>query len=158
MKRISSLLAAAFLIAWLTTGTAGADCRGCCSGHGGVVCAGGVTRCADGTGLSSKCRAKGCDKCGGSSSSSSYKRSTTPSSTYSPPSTSGSSVGSPTPTTPATDSPSGEKQDKNTVIVLKNGKRIKTEGAWEEDGQVKCMRFGAVVGYPKADVERIERE
>ena len=39
------------------------DCRGCCSHHGGVVCDGGVTRCADGTPLSEKCKAKGCNVC-----------------------------------------------------------------------------------------------
>lgn len=44
-----------------------ADCRGCCSGHGGVVCVDGKTRCKDGTGLSSKCRAKKCNKCGSQS-------------------------------------------------------------------------------------------
>ncbi|MEZ4527713.1 MAG: endonuclease [Desulfobacterales bacterium] len=40
-----------------------ADCRGCCSGHGGVTCVNGITMCKDGTGLSEKCKAK-CDKCG----------------------------------------------------------------------------------------------
>lgn len=47
--------------------TAYADCRGCCSHHGGVVCSKGVTKCADGTTLSAKCRRKGCNKCGYSS-------------------------------------------------------------------------------------------
>lgn len=40
-----------------------ADCRGCCSHHGGVTCSGGITECRDGTPLSSKCMAKGCEKC-----------------------------------------------------------------------------------------------
>ncbi len=40
-----------------------ADCRGCCSPHGGVLCADGITECHDGTFLSSKCQSKGCDKC-----------------------------------------------------------------------------------------------
>jgi endonuclease G len=40
-----------------------ADCRGCCVGHGGVVCSDGVTACADGTPLSKKCRSKACEKC-----------------------------------------------------------------------------------------------
>ncbi len=40
-----------------------ADCRGCCSGHGGVDCIDGVTRCKDGTDLSDRCREK-CNKCG----------------------------------------------------------------------------------------------
>jgi hypothetical protein len=44
-----------------------ADCTGCCSGHGGVVCSGGVTKCGDGTALSQTCVAKGCDMCGSSS-------------------------------------------------------------------------------------------
>ncbi len=41
-----------------------ADCRGCCSWHGGVVCSGGVTRCRDGQELSETCWSKGCNKCG----------------------------------------------------------------------------------------------
>jgi deoxyribonuclease-1 len=40
-----------------------ADCRGCCSGHGGVRCIDGITKCKDGTELSDNCKAK-CDKCG----------------------------------------------------------------------------------------------
>jgi len=39
------------------------NCRGCCNGHGGIVCADGVTRCVDGTPLSDKCRNKGCSVC-----------------------------------------------------------------------------------------------
>ncbi len=39
------------------------DCIGCCSGHGGVVCYNGVTKCADGTSLSQTCINKGCDAC-----------------------------------------------------------------------------------------------
>ncbi len=42
-----------------------ADCTGCCSYHGGVVCFGGVTKCADGTSLSQVCQDKHCNKCGG---------------------------------------------------------------------------------------------
>lgn len=41
-----------------------ANCQGCCSNNGGVVCTDGTTRCADGTSLSATCQAKGCDKCG----------------------------------------------------------------------------------------------
>lgn len=37
--------------------------RGCCSGHGGVVCIDGVTKCRDGSPLSDKCKSKGCNKC-----------------------------------------------------------------------------------------------
>ncbi|MCP4351230.1 MAG: trypsin-like serine protease [Desulfobacterales bacterium] len=44
------------------------------------------------------------------------------------------------------------------VVFLKNGKKIKTKEAWEEGGQVKCYRFGTIVGYPKDLVERIEKE
>ena len=40
-----------------------ADCRGCCHGHGGVVCLDGLTACADGTPLSEKCTSRGCTKC-----------------------------------------------------------------------------------------------
>lgn len=40
-----------------------ADCRGCCSHKGGLVCINGVTRCADGSALSQKCLQKGCDVC-----------------------------------------------------------------------------------------------
>ena len=48
----------------LITSTTFADCRGCCSRHGGVVCVDGITKCRDGTPLSQKCQSKGCDKCG----------------------------------------------------------------------------------------------
>jgi len=40
-----------------------ANCRGCCSWHGGVCCVNGVTQCCDGTPLSSRCRDKGCNAC-----------------------------------------------------------------------------------------------
>ena len=40
-----------------------ADCRGCCSRHGGVECIDGQTRCGDGSPLSEKCRNKGCSVC-----------------------------------------------------------------------------------------------
>ncbi len=53
------------LIIFLFTATAHADCRGCCSRHGGVVCADGVTQCKDGSPLSAKCKAKSCSKCEG---------------------------------------------------------------------------------------------
>ena len=39
------------------------NCQGCCSYHGGVVCVGGVTKCADGEPLSDTCREKGCNAC-----------------------------------------------------------------------------------------------
>ena len=55
------------LTSFLITGTVYADCTGCCSGHGGVVCKNSVTICRDGTALSQKCIEKGCNKCGSSS-------------------------------------------------------------------------------------------
>jgi hypothetical protein len=39
------------------------SCTGCCSTHGGVICSGGVTKCADETPLSQTCVDKGCDAC-----------------------------------------------------------------------------------------------
>jgi len=43
------------------------------------------------------------------------------------------------------------------TVILKNGKHIKTSRAWEEGELIKCRRFGgAIVGYPKDSVERIE--
>ena len=44
------------------------------------------------------------------------------------------------------------------IIVLKNGNRIETEKAWEEEGQIKFYRFGGVFGFPKEQVLRIENE
>ena len=41
-----------------------ADCLGCCSWHGGVVCRNGVTMCADDSSLSSTCINKSCNMCG----------------------------------------------------------------------------------------------
>jgi len=52
-----------FFVFLIMADTAHADCRGCCSRHGGVVCEEGVTQCADGTPLSATCRAKGCSVC-----------------------------------------------------------------------------------------------
>ena len=43
--------------------TAGADCQGCCSGHGGVCCKNGLTQCCDDTPLSDACKNKQCDTC-----------------------------------------------------------------------------------------------
>ncbi len=54
------------LIILLLTSCSGlsfADCTGCCSGHGGVVCSNGVTKCGDGTALSQTCIEKGCIAC-----------------------------------------------------------------------------------------------
>jgi len=44
------------------------------------------------------------------------------------------------------------------TIILKNGNRIETEKAWEEESQVKFYRFGGVFGFPKEQVLRIENE
>lgn len=44
------------------------------------------------------------------------------------------------------------------VIIFKDGRKIETERAWEEEGQIKCYRYGGIVGYPKTQVERIEKE
>ncbi len=44
------------------------------------------------------------------------------------------------------------------IIILNNGKKIKTIRAWTEGDQVKCYRFGAIIGYPKENVKRIEEE
>lgn len=51
------------LFSLVTCKTAKADCQGCCSHHGGVVCRNGITQCSDGTSLSETCRNKGCDVC-----------------------------------------------------------------------------------------------
>jgi len=54
----------AFFLATLGFSThAQADCRGCCSSHGGVVCNDGITECADGSPLSQTCQDKGCSVC-----------------------------------------------------------------------------------------------
>jgi hypothetical protein len=44
------------------------------------------------------------------------------------------------------------------AIVLKNGNRIESERVWEEDGEYKCDQYGGVVGFPKQEVLRIERQ
>lgn len=41
------------------------------------------------------------------------------------------------------------------VLILKNGRQIKAEQFWEEDGIVKYSLHGAVVGHPRSDIERI---
>jgi len=61
MKRLPLIL-----LLLILCNSAYADCKGCCSGHGGVVCIEGVTQCKDGTPLSAKCVAKNCNKCGSS--------------------------------------------------------------------------------------------
>jgi len=44
------------------------------------------------------------------------------------------------------------------LVILKNGDKIETKRAWEEDGQIKFYRYGGIVGYPKELVDRIETE
>lgn len=43
------------------------------------------------------------------------------------------------------------------TIVLKNGKRIENVQVWEDKDHIKCHRFGAVIGYAREIVERIEK-
>ncbi len=43
------------------------------------------------------------------------------------------------------------------TIILKNDMRIENVRAWEEDGQVKCYRFGSLIGYLKKNVQKIEK-
>jgi hypothetical protein len=44
------------------------------------------------------------------------------------------------------------------AIVLKNGNRIEAQKVWEEDGYIKCDRYGGVVGFPKREVLRTETQ
>jgi hypothetical protein len=44
------------------------------------------------------------------------------------------------------------------AIVLKNGNRIEAERVWEEDSEYKCDQYGGLVGFPKREVLRIERQ
>jgi S1-C subfamily serine protease len=44
------------------------------------------------------------------------------------------------------------------ILIMKNGKRIKTERAWTEGNQIKCYRFGSIIGYQKESVARIIKE
>jgi len=43
------------------------------------------------------------------------------------------------------------------TIVLKSGKRVEVDMAWEEDGQVKGSLAGVNLTYPKSQVESIEK-
>ena len=63
MKKLILLISILLLIT-VSTSPSFADCRGCCSRHGGVDCIDGVTKCRDGSPLSQKCKAKDCNKCG----------------------------------------------------------------------------------------------
>ena len=62
MKNLSLLITIITLLSF-NTPSLYADCRGCCAGHGGIICVNGVTKCRDGSLLSQKCIDKGCDVC-----------------------------------------------------------------------------------------------
>ena len=64
MKRRILIVGIGMLLLMASGSLVYADCQGCCSWHGGVVCRNGVTECDDGTPLSATCRNKGCNKCG----------------------------------------------------------------------------------------------
>jgi Protein of unknown function (DUF2726) len=44
------------------------------------------------------------------------------------------------------------------ILVLKNGKQIRAEYFWEEDGVVKYSSYGSIVGYPIKEVDKVVRE
>ena len=45
------------------------------------------------------------------------------------------------------------------TIVLKDGRRIETQGTWEENGVIKYFKGGEIApGIPKERVKRIEKE
>ena len=44
------------------------------------------------------------------------------------------------------------------TIVLKNGRIIENVMVWEEDGQIKYYRLGALICYLKKNVQRIEKK
>jgi len=58
MKRLYLLVVTVCLACFLCTDTH-ADCRGCCGGHGGIICIDGVTVCADGPSTAESKRPKG---------------------------------------------------------------------------------------------------
>lgn len=43
------------------------------------------------------------------------------------------------------------------TIVLKNGMRFDSKRVWEENGEIKCMVKGLIVGFPKNDVDHINK-
>ncbi|MEZ4527712.1 MAG: hypothetical protein R2941_17475 [Desulfobacterales bacterium] len=130
-----------FLLFLFFLPTSGLCKRGCCSHHGGVC----GDRCCDGTPLSAKCRG----------SSSTYIPPVAPKSSgaYSPPYRQTYDKPSVAPA-PTVDTDKNNKE--SYLVVFKNGQKIKTTMAWEEDNQVKFYRYGAVIGYPKDKIERIE--
>lgn len=66
-KALLTVIIPLLAVLFYTIPIAFADCTGCCAKHGGVVCVKGITKCKDGTSLSPKCKAKGCNKCSPSS-------------------------------------------------------------------------------------------
>ena len=56
MKKSVPWLFVSLVLLFSTPELAFADCQGCCSRRGGVVCSGGVTRCKDCLFLSAKYR------------------------------------------------------------------------------------------------------
>ena len=138
-----------------------ADCRGCCSHHGGVVCRDGITQCGDGTPLSAKCAAKGCNKCG---SSSGYSKPYTSPSTPPSPSvtnksidTTGSDGTRPANAPSSNRIPSLNTQKMQYIITTVNGNEFKTNSYWEEGGKIKFVQLGGVLGYPKDMIQKIEQ-
>ena len=43
------------------------------------------------------------------------------------------------------------------TIIFHSGKRLDVTETWEENGQIKCIMSGAVVGFSKDVIERIEK-
>jgi hypothetical protein len=43
------------------------------------------------------------------------------------------------------------------TIIFKDGMRIEAPDVWEENEEVRCEIGGIVFGYPKSDIERIEK-
>jgi hypothetical protein len=43
------------------------------------------------------------------------------------------------------------------IIIFKDGMQVEVPEVWEKDGEVKCKVGGIVFGYPKDEVERIEK-
>lgn len=64
-SNFSATFAIPLLLILTLPGIGRSDCRGCCSGHKGVVCSNGVTKCNDGSVLSEKCLRKRCSLCSG---------------------------------------------------------------------------------------------
>jgi len=44
------------------------------------------------------------------------------------------------------------------VIVFKDGRRMKADSTWVDEGMIKARQHGGIVGYPEEIVERIEKQ